>query len=68
MAFVILLPERAKEWAGKHQEFETVLKKHARSRLPGFACPEWVKVVEELPKTSTGKIQKVVLRNMVAKL
>ncbi|KAJ7293387.1 AMP-dependent synthetase and ligase [Mycena rebaudengoi] len=43
-------------------------KKHAKSRLPGFACPEWVQVVQELPKTSTGKILKTDLRKIVAKL
>ncbi|KAI0950025.1 hypothetical protein AcV7_008619 [Taiwanofungus camphoratus] len=68
MAFIILHPQRAQKWAGRHSEFSEELKRHARARLPGFACPEWVKVVEELPKTSTGKIQKVVLRKMVAKL
>jgi len=68
MAFVILHPQRAAKWSGRHDDFEKDLKKHARARLPGFACPEWVKVVDELPKTATGKIQKVVLRKAVAKL
>ncbi|OJT03517.1 hypothetical protein TRAPUB_5796 [Trametes pubescens] len=68
MAFVILHPQKAAKWKGRHAEFEQDLKKHARSRLPGFACPEWVSVVDELPKTSTGKIQKVQLRKLVAKL
>lgn len=88
MAFVILHPQRASRWKGKHNAFEAELKKHARTRLPGFACPEWITVVEDLPvsarfsypcaswsygvvlpqKTSTGKIQKVVLRKTVAKL
>ncbi|PIL24412.1 transporter [Ganoderma sinense ZZ0214-1] len=68
MAFVILHPQKADKWAGKHAEFEKDLKTHARKKLPGFACPEWVAVVPELPKTSTGKIQKVELRKLVAKL
>ncbi|EPS95172.1 hypothetical protein FOMPIDRAFT_85324 [Fomitopsis schrenkii] len=68
MVFVILHPQRASKWQGKHDAFEAALKKHARTRLPGFACPEWVAVVEDLPKTSTGKIQKVVLRKTAAKL
>ena len=51
MAFVILHPQRATQWAGKHAAFADALKKHARARLPGFACPEWVQVVEELPVT-----------------
>ncbi|KAI0672753.1 acetyl-CoA synthetase-like protein [Trametes maxima] len=68
MAFVILHPQKAEKWTGRYAEFEQDLKKHARVRLPGFACPEWVSVVKELPKTSTGKIQKVQLRKLVAKL
>ncbi|KAH6917238.1 AMP-dependent synthetase and ligase [Coprinopsis sp. MPI-PUGE-AT-0042] len=68
MAFVILHPQHAEKWKGKHREFEADLKAHAKSRLPGFACPEWVEVVPELPKTSTGKILKTELRKIVAKL
>lgn len=49
MAFVILHPQKAAKWKSRHAEFEQDLKKHARSRLPGFACPEWVSVVDELP-------------------
>lgn len=66
MAFVILHAEPAMRWAGKHVEFSFELKAHARERLPGFAVPEWVAVVEDLPKTSTGKIQKTVLRKRIA--
>ncbi|THH20011.1 hypothetical protein EW146_g1276 [Bondarzewia mesenterica] len=66
MAFVILRPDAVKEWAGKHPEFANALKVHARARLPGFATPEWVVVVEELPKTSTGKILKTTLRKRAA--
>ena len=35
---------------------------HARSRLAGFQVPKIVKVVDELPKTATGKIQKFEVR------
>ncbi|KAF8844063.1 acetyl-CoA synthetase-like protein [Paxillus ammoniavirescens] len=68
MAFVILRQEHIQKWAGNHADFEVELKRHARSLLPGFACPEWVQVVDELPKTSTGKILKTDLRKIVAKL
>jgi len=68
MAFVILHPQHAAKWAGRHHEFGKDLKEHAKHRLPGFACPEWVEVVPELPKTSTGKILKTELRKIVAKL
>ncbi|CUA73936.1 fatty-acyl-CoA synthase [Rhizoctonia solani] len=68
MAYVILHGHKAAKWKGKHAAFEADLKEHAKKRLPGFACPEWVEVVPELPKTSTGKIQKNVLRGRASKL
>ncbi|KAH7344683.1 acetyl-CoA synthetase-like protein [Rhizoctonia solani] len=68
MAYVILHGHKAGKWKGKHAEFEADLKEHAKKRLPGFACPEWVEIVPELPKTSTGKIQKNVLRGRASKL
>ena len=54
MAFVILRTQAADKWRGKHGDFEVELKKHARSRLPGFACPEWVQIVDELPVRALG--------------
>ncbi|KAJ1311125.1 hypothetical protein OPQ81_009626 [Rhizoctonia solani] len=68
MAYVTLHAHKAAKWKGKHAEFEADLKEHAKKRLPGFACPEWVEIVPELPKTSTGKIQKNVLRGRASKL
>ena len=49
MAFVTLHPSKAVKWENKHKEFETDLRTHARKRLPGFATPEWVAIVPELP-------------------
>ena len=49
MAFVILTPAAEKEYVNRHADFEADLKKFARGRLPGFACPEWVRVMDELP-------------------
>lgn len=49
MAYVILYAESARRWAGKHDEFSSALRAYARGRLPGFATPEWVVVVKELP-------------------
>ncbi|KIK71136.1 hypothetical protein GYMLUDRAFT_33267 [Collybiopsis luxurians FD-317 M1] len=68
MAFVTLHPQHASTWKGRNDEFTKDLIAHARKRLPGFACPEWVQIVPELPKTSTGKILKTELRKIVAKL
>ena len=52
MAFVILNPQGERRWKGKEEAFERELKTFARGRLPGFASPEWVAIVHELPKTS----------------
>jgi len=68
MAFVVLHPHHSSTWKGRHDEFSKELKDFAKTRLSGFACPEWVEIVPELPKTSTGKILKLELRKIVAKL
>ncbi len=45
---------------------EEALKAHVRARLAPFKAPRWVSVVPELPKTSTGKIQRFKLRQLQA--
>lgn len=57
----IVLTEQAKQ-RGVGNELKDELKKHCKARMSGFAVPEWFEVVSELPKTSTGKVQKNVLR------
>ena len=57
-AFVLLRDNAKDKWKGKGAEFEIELKDFSKTRLPGFARPEWVEIVDALPKTSTGKIQK----------
>ncbi|KAI3519062.1 hypothetical protein L1887_08055 [Cichorium endivia] len=47
---------------GKVTEREVA--EYCRGKLPGFMVPKTVVFKEELPKTSTGKIQKFVLREM----
>lgn len=49
MAYIVLRPDHQKQWANKRDAFAQDLKAHAKKRLPGFACPEWVEVVQELP-------------------
>jgi acyl-CoA synthetase (AMP-forming)/AMP-acid ligase II len=49
MAFVILRQEHASKWKGNSGGFAAELIRHARARLPGFACPEWVQILDELP-------------------
>lgn len=41
---------------------EEALRAHARARLAGYKVPRWVTVVEELPRTATGKVQRFRLR------
>src|SRR6267143_1226308 len=53
-AFVVLAPDKTAT-AEELIEF-------TRERLAHFKVPQWFNFVEELPKTSTGKIQKFVLR------
>ena len=55
MAFIILKKDATDKWRDRATEFEVELKRHARERLPGFACPEWVQVVEELPVSDAGE-------------
>jgi benzoate-CoA ligase family protein len=43
------------------------LRNHVRSRLAHIKCPRWFEFVDELPKTSTGKIQRFRLRNEAGK-
>jgi len=42
--------------------------KHCRERMPHYMVPKTVVFKKELPKTSTGKIQKFVLREMAKSL
>jgi len=41
---------------------EEELKAFARERLPSFKCPRWVHFANELPRTTTGKLQRYRLR------
>jgi o-succinylbenzoate---CoA ligase len=36
---------------------------HARARLPGFKAPKWIYVVDELPRTASGKVQRAQLES-----
>lgn len=64
-------------WGERPKAFVTVKKKHNKTQIEGQQVVEWAKqqseisrfmvpreveIVEELPKTSTGKIRKNVLR------
>lgn len=60
-AFVNLKEDREKSSVDTKEE----ILNFCRSKLPGYMVPKSVIFKEELPKTSTGKIQKNVLREIV---
>ena len=39
--------------------------KACEERLPSYKRPKWIRLVAELPRTATGKIQRFKLRKMV---
>jgi benzoate-CoA ligase family protein len=45
---------------------DEALRTHVRERIAHIKCPRWFEFVDELPKTSTGKIQRFRLRQQVA--
>jgi fatty-acyl-CoA synthase len=53
-AFVVLRPGASAD--------EEELRAHVRGRLAGYKCPDAVEMLDELPRTSTGKVRKTVLR------
>ena len=57
MAFVVL-----KSGFNPTKELEDDIKKHVRGKLPGYKVPYWIKFVDDLPKTASGKIQRFKLR------
>jgi benzoate-CoA ligase len=57
-AFVVLMPGTERD----PRHFD-VLKAHVQSRLAPYKYPRWIEFIDELPKTATGKIQRVVLRD-----
>jgi len=58
-AFVVLTPEFALRDRG---EITENLQEHVRERLAPYEYPKEIEFVEELPMTTTGKIQRRILR------
>ncbi len=54
----VVLREKGADAAALTEE----LRNHVRERLAHIKCPRWFEFVDELPKTSTGKIQRFRLR------
>ena len=46
---------------------ENTLLSWCRENMPHFYCPKRIVFITELPKTSTGKVQKNILRDILAK-
>jgi branched-chain amino acid transport system substrate-binding protein len=57
-AYVILRERNSADVAGLAE----TLRNHVREQLAHIKCPHWFEFVDELPKTSTGKIQRFRLR------
>ena len=56
-AFVVLRP------GAKPGGLDQVLKDHVKQKIGVWKYPRWIEVVEALPKTATGKIQRFKLRD-----
>jgi 4-hydroxybenzoate-CoA ligase len=56
-AFVVLRP------GAKTDDLHEVLKEHVKQKIGPWKYPRWVDVVDSLPKTATGKIQRFKLRD-----
>ncbi len=63
MAIVVL-----KNGFEPNDKLKEEIKKYVRNKLPGYKVPYWIKFVDDLPKTATGKIQRYKLRQKVAEL
>jgi 4-hydroxybenzoate-CoA ligase len=59
-AFVVLKPNAVLE--GLRES----LKDHVKQRIGPWKYPRWIEVVDSLPKTATGKIQRFKLRDGTA--
>lgn len=55
-AFVVVKPE------AKQDGFNETLKEHVKEKVGKWKYPRWIEIVDELPKTATGKIQRFKLR------
>lgn len=57
MAFVVL-----QNGGSAAADFADTLKEHVKTKVGMWKYPRWIEIVDELPKTSTGKIQRFKLR------
>jgi len=60
-AFVVLTPEFSTR---KRAELTSMLQEHVRERLAPYEYPKEIEYIEALPMTTTGKIQRRILRQL----
>jgi 4-hydroxybenzoate-CoA ligase len=60
-AFIVLASQEYEEISVLFEE----LKEHVKRSIGPWKYPRWIRVVDELPKTSSGKLQRYMLREMV---
>jgi 4-hydroxybenzoate-CoA ligase len=58
-AFITLKNEAR---AGNSEALRETLKEHVKQQIGMWKYPRWIDVVDSLPKTATGKIQRFKLR------
>ena len=56
-AFVVLKPDIADD------DLSASLKDHVKQKIGKWKFPRWIEIIDELPKTATGKIQRFKLRD-----
>lgn len=64
VAFVIAKASQAEALSSGHDEFEASLKAHVAEQIGAIARPKRIFVVQELPKTRSGKIMRRLLRDL----
>ncbi|PPF29152.1 acetate--CoA ligase [Rathayibacter tritici] len=64
VAFVIAKASQAEALADGHDELEAALKAHVAEHIGAIARPKRIFVVQELPKTRSGKIMRRLLRDV----
>jgi 4-hydroxybenzoate-CoA ligase len=48
---------------GETAKLPEILKDHVKQRIGPWKYPRWIEIVDSLPKTATGKIQRFKLRD-----
>ena len=60
MAFVVLNKQHSPSEAMEHE-----LKEYVKANLALYKYPRWIRFIDELPKTATGKIKRFELRDLL---